>query len=75
MPGTSVTFHVALPRVLTPVLTFTPGPLRWKLSFTLRSVTVIVAGPGSVGLGFSEIVFFGPTAAAAVVGGTFPPRK
>jgi hypothetical protein len=38
----------------------------------LRSFTVIVAGPTSAIFGFSEMLRFGPTAAANLVGATSP---
>src|SRR4051794_4789818 len=44
-----------------PVFLLTPGPVRWKLSVLLRSLTVTTAGPGSADFGFKEIVRFGPT--------------
>ena len=51
---------------LTPVFLFTPGPIRWKLSALVGSVTVILYFPATSDLTalapfFSEIVFFGPT--------------
>ena len=47
VPSVSVTRHVTVPVNSTPVASFTPGPWRWKLWKSERSVTSISYVPGS----------------------------
>src|SRR5262245_20704304 len=63
-PFFSISDHVTEPLKATPVFLFTPGPVRWKLSFALRSRTVSVVLPDFALL---RIVIFapGPTLAAS----------
>src|SRR5262245_50301981 len=46
-PSVNVTFHVTSPVNSTPVVSFTPGPWRWKLWKSERSRTWISYAPGS----------------------------
>src|SRR5262245_54735807 len=63
-PFFSMSDHETEPLKATPVFLFTPGPVRWKLSFALRSRTVTVVRPDFALL---RIVIFapGPTLAAS----------
>ena len=84
-PLRSVSFQVALLRFATLVFFETPGPFRWKLSFAVASVTLIVNFPALTDLTrllpfLSEIELRGPTVAFSFVGfggggGGFPAVK
>ena len=59
-----VTVHFATPLKAMPVFLFTPGPVRWKSSFALRSLIVIVALP-TLALCANVIFAPGPTRAVS----------
>ena len=67
LPAAKATFHVTVPRNLTPVFLLTPAAVRWKLSVFVRSVTLMLYVPAAScftrapAAVFREIVVLGPT--------------
>ena len=64
VPARRVSVHLTVPRKATPVLRFTLGPLRCRLSAALRSCTVTTYAPVASDFA-NEIVRPGPTCAVS----------